>query len=193
MGIKALNNRIENIYNRRVQVFTQHIESLQTTIEIGVGAPLALLLRIGRHGGGVGDIGHQVLDVDEADRVVERLAEYRHARMARLAEFDQEVADGDADVDGIDVGARHHDIVDADLAQPEDVGQHRPFFGREGGGNFIVGKGLGQILADRGGRLEAKRGLETVEPPLVRTLAVGGYSTTTVRIGTRFSLATSAF
>jgi hypothetical protein len=30
----ALNGRIENIYNRRIQVFTQHIESLQTAVEI---------------------------------------------------------------------------------------------------------------------------------------------------------------
>jgi len=31
---QALNNRIETIYNRRIQVFTQHIESLQTTVEL---------------------------------------------------------------------------------------------------------------------------------------------------------------
>lgn len=30
----GLNNRIDNIYNRRILVFTQHIESLQTAVEI---------------------------------------------------------------------------------------------------------------------------------------------------------------
>ncbi len=31
---QALNNRIDTIYNKRIQVFTQHIESLQTAVEI---------------------------------------------------------------------------------------------------------------------------------------------------------------
>ena len=34
-------------------------------------------------------------------------------------------------VDRLDVGARDHDVLDADFAQPQDVVQHRPLVGRE--------------------------------------------------------------
>ena len=79
-----------------------------------------------------GDVGDDVADVDHAARVVERIAIDRHARMARFLELVQQFAERDVDVDGLDVGARHHDVLDAQFAQPEDVVEHRAFFGREG-------------------------------------------------------------
>ena len=86
--------------------------------------------------------------MDEADRIVEGLAKDRHARMAGLEEARQQLAEADVDLDGLDVGARHHDVVDAHIAQAQDVGEHRPLFRREAGGG-IVGRGerVGEILA----------------------------------------------
>jgi len=122
----------------------------------------------------------------EADRIVEGLAEHRHARMARFLKFEQQLADRNRNIDSVDVGAWHHDIVNVHLTQPENVGEHRPFFGRKSAGDFIVGERLGKILADRTRCLEPKGLLETVDPPLMRAIAVGRYSTATVRIGTCF-------
>ena len=64
--------------------------------------------------------------------IVERLGIDRHARMAGLLEQVQQVAERGVDLDRLDVGARHHDVLDAHFAQAQDVVEHRPLVGREG-------------------------------------------------------------
>ena len=52
------------------------------------------------------------------------------------------------DLDRLDVGARHHDVLDAHLAQPQDVVEHRPLAGRKGFGiGRALGQRVGQVLA----------------------------------------------
>ena len=58
-------------------------------------------------------------------RIVERFAMHRQARMSRGAEQDQHVREARIGVDRDDVGARHHDVVDPQLVQAEDVLEHR--------------------------------------------------------------------
>ena len=74
-----------------------------------------------------GDPRHQVADMDHAARIVERLAIDRQARMLGLAEHAHQLVDGDAVVDGNDVGARHHDVLDRELAEAEDAAEHAAF------------------------------------------------------------------
>jgi hypothetical protein len=126
------------------------------------------------------DVRHQVLDVDHADRIVEGLAVDRHARMAGGLEGADEVGQRNRDVDGIDVGPRHHDIVDPRLAETQDVAQHRPFLGREGGVEGVFpGKRVLEVFAEVGGTPEAEALAKPLEPSAggaaagSRTLRVG--------------------
>ena len=68
-----------------------------------------------------GDPRHQIADMDHAARIIERLAIDRQPRMLGLAEHAHQLVDGDAVVHGDDVGARHHDVLDRELAEAEDV------------------------------------------------------------------------
>ena len=54
-------------------------------------------------------------------------------RMAGALEHLHEFAERDIPLHGDDVGARHHDIHDAPLAQAEDVAEHRALGRRETG------------------------------------------------------------
>ena len=83
-----------------------------------------------------------------------------------LRKLGEEIAEADVDLDRLDVGARHHDVVDAHLAQAEDVGEHRPLFRREAAGDVLGGERVGEILADRAGALQADGGAQLVDPAL---------------------------
>ena len=48
-----------------------------------------------------------------ADRIIEIIAIDRHARMARLDEGRQNLFKGRGNIDGNNVGARGHDVIDA--------------------------------------------------------------------------------
>ena len=65
--------------------------------------------------------------MDHPARIIERLAIDRQPRMLGLAEHAHQLVDGDAVVDGNDVGARHHDVLDRELAEAEDATQHAAF------------------------------------------------------------------
>ena len=58
----------------------------------------------------LGDRGQHVLDVDEADHVVERFAIDRHARVALLDHAAHHIGERRLDVERHDVDARHHDV-----------------------------------------------------------------------------------
>ena len=53
--------------------------------------------------------------------------------MAGALKHLDELAQRDVLLDRHDIGARHHHVFDPAFAQVENVGQHRPLFGREAG------------------------------------------------------------
>ncbi len=76
-------------------------------------------------------IVEEVADVDHRRGVVERVAIDRQARMAGGAEHGRAASPSVASAgDRDDVGARHHHVADAALAQAQHVGEHRPLLRR---------------------------------------------------------------
>ena len=153
---------------------------VRSTAEIDVGGSRfrTLIAVPRRRPCALDDVADEVLDVDEADRVVEGLAIDRHARMAGLLEAREELAERDVDLDRLDVGARHHDVLDAHVAEPQDVGEHRPLFRREAAGGVVRGERLGEILADGALGLQADGRLEAVEPAFLAALGWLGRAAT---------------
>ena len=72
------------------------------------------------------DQREHILDVQHAQRIVERLAIDRQARMLRFAEERDQLGERGLLLDRDDVRAGHHDVGDRDLAEAEQVGQHQP-------------------------------------------------------------------
>ena len=94
-------------------------------------------------------------------RIIERIAIDGHARTAGFLEEHHQLADRDALVHRFDIGSRHHDILDAHLAEAQDVVEHRPLAWGKGRVAFRIGqKRVGNILAQARsvGRLEKARG-----------------------------------
>ncbi|MEY9720621.1 hypothetical protein ABIA22_003111 [Sinorhizobium fredii] len=86
--------------------------------------------------------------MDHAARVVEALIVDRHAGASGFLEENHELSERDALIHRLDVGTRHHHILDADFPEAEDVVEHRPLLGRKGG--VAVGirhQRVGEILA----------------------------------------------
>ena len=75
----------------------------------------------------------QVADMNHADRIVERVVIGDQPRMAGILEHFHKFAERDVLLHGDDVGARHHDVVDAPFAQPKNILEHGAFFRREAG------------------------------------------------------------
>ena len=65
--------------------------------------------------------------MDHPARIIERFVIDRQPRMLGLAEHAHQLIDGDAVVDGNDVGARHHDVLDREIAEAEDATEHAAF------------------------------------------------------------------
>ncbi|MNE28038.1 hypothetical protein D3C80_1214650 [compost metagenome] len=87
--------------------------------------------------------------MDEAAGIVEIVAIDRHARAPGLLEMDHQLADGHVHVHRLDIGARHHDVLDAHFAETEDVVQHRPLIGRKSVADIgIRHQRVGEILAE---------------------------------------------
>src|SRR6266852_3963877 len=100
---------------------------------IEAGGKRLLAPRVGFRGGG-GAPRHerdQVADVNHADGVVEGLVVDDHPRMAGALEYLHQLAEHDVLPHRDDIGARHHDVDDPPLAQPEDIPEHRAFGRRE--------------------------------------------------------------
>ena len=79
-----------------------------------------------------GEAGQDVLDVDDADHVVEGFAIDRKPAVPLLGDAGDQVAGVDVDVEGHDVGSRHHGIDRGAVPQLENVGQQHPLTGVEG-------------------------------------------------------------
>ena len=61
----------------------------------------------------------EIAHMNHADDVVEGIAEHRQPRMPRLAHGADHLGDRRRLLDGDDVGARHHHVVDAKIAEIE--------------------------------------------------------------------------
>ena len=70
------------------------------------------------------DPRHEVADVDHAARVVERLVIDGQPRVLGLAEHLHQLVHRDAFVHRDDVGARHHHVLDQELAEMQDAAKH---------------------------------------------------------------------
>ena len=82
--------------------------------------------------------------------------------MAGLADHAQDLAQRHVGADRDDVGARHHDVLDAQVVQAEDVAHHGALLGREDGIGAGVLQRVLNVVADRGGA-EAEDGADAVE------------------------------
>ena len=100
-------------------------------IETGRERLLALGVGLGARRGARGHVGDQVADVHHADRIVERVVVDDEPRMRGAFEHLHQLAERDLLLHRDDVGARHHHVDRAPLAQAEDVPQHRAFARRE--------------------------------------------------------------
>ena len=83
-------------------------------------------------------IGDDILDVDQPDHVVQGAAVDRHAGVIGFVEGLQQAIQVALNLDGNNVGPRHHDIVGGDMPLLQQVGQHDALFiaDRRGGGLF---------------------------------------------------------
>jgi hypothetical protein len=91
----------------------------------------------------------QVADVDHAGRIVEGVVIDHEPGMGRVFEHAHQFADGDLLLHGDDVGARHHDALDPEFAQPKDILEHNGFFRREAGLRLLGGEHELEIGAGR--------------------------------------------
>jgi hypothetical protein len=67
--------------------------------------------------------------VDHAHDVVERVLEDGQSGMRLLSEARDELVERAIDVDGDDVGPRHHHVLDRPVAQLQDVGEEDALVG----------------------------------------------------------------
>jgi len=77
------------------------------------------------------DKSQHVLEVNQADGIVECLAIDRKPRMLRLTEQHDKIRNGGVLLDRHDVGARDHDIADLEFTDLEQIGEHRAFLRRK--------------------------------------------------------------
>ena len=110
--------------------------------------------------------------MDHAARIIEGLVEERHARDAGLLEQLQQLGDRRVLVDGDDVGARHHDVVDAQRAEPQQAQQHLALGGRERGLGLVLGlERLLERVAQRLRPREAEPRAQRLQPALAAARA----------------------
>ena len=90
--------------------------------------------------------------MDHAARIVERLAVDREPRMLGLAEHSHQLGDGHRFLDGDDVGARDHDVLDRELAEAQHLEQHGALLPAEGvAGALGRGSGASSITSRKSG------------------------------------------
>ena len=84
--------------------------------------------------------------------------------MAGGAEQVEQFAERRVGRDRDDVGARHHDVVDADAVEAEHVLEHRPLLGREVRILDRFGEGVLEVVADGFAGFEAEADQDAVIP-----------------------------
>jgi hypothetical protein len=73
----------------------------------------------------------QILDVDEADHVVERVAVDEQAGVAGVAHGRHDLVEPGADLDRANICSRDHDVVDPQLPEAQGIEQELTLVGRE--------------------------------------------------------------
>ena len=73
----------------------------------------------------------QILDVHEPDHVIERIAKNQQPGMPRGAHRGHDLGQARGYLDGTDIGARHHHVVDTKLAEAQGVEQELALVGGE--------------------------------------------------------------
>ena len=82
--------------------------------------------------------------------IIERIHMHRQARVTGRAENAQQIAQRNIEIDGDNIGARHHHVIDAAAAQGQHVFEHFLFARREVIARTALGQGIGKIIADAG-------------------------------------------
>jgi hypothetical protein len=102
--------------------------------------------------------------MDHADRLVEGVVVDDEARMGGVLEHLHQFAQRDVLLDRDDIGPRHHEVVEAPLAQAQYVLEHPAFFGGKTGlGGRCVEKDL-EIRPDRSGAPAEHRAQHAIKP-----------------------------
>ena len=109
------------------------------------------------------DIGHQVLDVDETQGIVQGVAVDGHARVSGLAHGLHQGLQVRAHVDCDDVGAWHHDVVSRLVTLSEDVGEHRLFILADPAVGFVLAFAFADLFDDLFQRMAQAR-VRALEP-----------------------------
>ena len=102
-----------------------------------------------------GKVIDEVADVDHAARVVQRFGIDRQSGVAGRAKDGENFVQCCVDADGDDVGARHHDVVDAQFVQRQHVLEQQALLWREG----VLGRGIVERVFDifsHGGAIHAE-------------------------------------
>jgi hypothetical protein len=89
--------------------------------------------------------------MDHAGRVIERVVIDHEPGMGGDFEHANQLADRNILLHGDDVGARHHDALDAAFAQPQNILQHGRFFRREAGLRLLGGENVFEVGTRRRG------------------------------------------
>ena len=69
--------------------------------------------------------------MDHAARIIQRIAEHRHAGMPGIAEQVQQFGQIGGDGNRINISARHHDMLYPHIAQRQNIAQKHPLIGAE--------------------------------------------------------------
>ncbi len=85
-----------------------------------------------------GEPGEHVFQVHHADRIVEGLAIDRHARMARIPIEAQNLFHGRRFLDADHIRPRHHDVIDTQFTELQDVDEHVPLFGGQAAMDILM-------------------------------------------------------
>ena len=75
--------------------------------------------------------------MQHADRTVERFAIDRQARMTAIHKNRKHIIAKSRQINGADIGARHHHIVNTHIAEAQQIAEHVAFFQRKLGAFFF--------------------------------------------------------
>ena len=113
-------------HNRHVRGLALHIaKQVHGALRLGFESGRAHDLHQGWHGGTLGGLGvqnvsaHRILQVEHAQNLVARIANHRHAGVARTQEQAQRLAQRYVATHGEHIGAGHHERADAQVVHLE--------------------------------------------------------------------------
>ncbi len=103
-------------------------------------------------------VGEDVLDMDDAGNVVQRVAPDRKPAVVRRRHLGNDLGKALGHADRDDIGARDHHIRGVQVTQPEDVAQQGAFMRVETGAvGAAVGKQCFKLVPPRRGRFQRRK------------------------------------